>query len=345
MSFDKVDPYSAGYGKPRLQRPGPSPNFAGNPFTGNPADMLGMGIPIAGAVSKSFTKEWAKNSLAYGSHNLAAEAINRATGTGPMKIASTHLSDFDELGGKAAAGSVNASAAKVMTYSDLFHLGTKQTPIHKMSWERLINTIKFNVREFGPWMKPSNIGRFFAHTNGKEYLKKTVLNANFQPVKDLTHTNSNRQIGTGLVRTFVLGLMGYDVLKHTHTAYQHAKAQEDGTFKSKLHTYKETSKAFGKYSLRDGTSWEVMGVGAAIGRAILPIAICGVSAGGIIIGALAGILAERAMDKLLHTGAHDPVQPPAKPEKKKPGEKYRHDKAKDDEDDDHDFITGRVIQI
>jgi len=311
MSFDRVDPYSAGFGRQGPQRPAAPPGFAGKK---PPQDKpLELGVPLAGAASHSFMKDWGQNILAYGSHNVAAEAINRAASADNAvgrKVQSWRETSAAKLGFNPAAVDVEKAAPKAaMSYSELLRLDNKQTPLSRFSWDSYASNTKSNLQDARHWAKPENIKNYFSHTNLSDYAKRTVVAGNAQPIKELATNPENKDIGTGVFRTIGMSVLGYDVIKHTYQAYKTNKAQEDGSFKSKLHTYKEASKAFGKYFTRDGTSWEVAGLGAAVGKAILPLAIGGVSVGGVVIGALAGLLAEKGMDKLLHTGKHDPMQP------------------------------------
>jgi hypothetical protein len=48
-------------------------------------------------------------------------------------------------------------------------------------------------------------------------------------------------------------------------------------------------------------------VGAAIGRALIPIALGGVSLGGIAVGAAVGLGAQKVLNHVLKTGEQDPI--------------------------------------
>jgi hypothetical protein len=321
MNLDRIDPFSAGQvvgtggqNRPTTQRQDTAAPFAGH-FKQSKSDsgdfLAALSLPTAGAVSHSFTKDWAKSSVTYGSHSLAAEAINRVTA--PATPAGKKLTAAQKLASQEAskASGMNATlnaAEKSLTYSDIFHLGTQQVPVHKFSMDRLHSTVKSNLSTFTEAVKPKNMGSFFKDTSVKNYFQKTVVQGNFKPAKDLLTNSPDKEIGTGLFRTAAVGLMGYDVVKHTQTAYKQAKAQEDGSIKSKVHTATETVKALGKYTLRDGTSWEAAGAGGAIGKALIPVALGGISMGGILVGALVGVATEKLLDKALKTGEHDPVK-------------------------------------
>jgi hypothetical protein len=192
-------------------------------------------------------------------------------------------------------------------------LGAKQVDIRDLAtkegaWNQYSNAVKDNIGKFKTAISKQNILNFFHDVTPKSYLRDTVVGNNIKPIKDLVTNSPNRQIGTGVFQTVALGLLGYDALKHTHDAYLSAKAKEDGTFKSKLNTYKETAVAFGKYAFRNIATWEAAGVGAAIGRAVVPLALGPVSLGGIAVGTVVGIAAQKALDHTMKTGSQDPVQ-------------------------------------
>lgn len=314
MSFDRIDSNSAGYGRQGPPRPATSPSFSGNSTPESKAGNIPeWGIPLAGAASDSFAKEWAQSSLTYGSHSFAAEAINRAASPNSflrqkVRPTAANLSKDTTNPMSTAIGNAAEAGQRAVSYSELLHLGNEQTPVNKLSWNRLSDNVQSNLKNFKEWIKPNNIKDFFAHTSTSGYLKNTVYRGNIQPIKDMgtAAKRTDGDVGTGVFKTLGMSLLGFDVVRHGYDAYKNAKSQEDGSLKSKWHTAAATVKETGKYAARDGTSWEFAGIGAAIGKAILPVAIGGVSLGGIAAGALLGLLAEKGMDKLLHTGDKDP---------------------------------------
>ncbi len=288
------------------QRPVTNVQFSGSNGKAGaaPGNFLpSLSVPVAGAASQSFVKDWAKGTETYGIHSFAAEGVNRALAPEtPLgsKLRRTPSSKNIEV-------PPTGDIARSLTYSDIFHLGTQQVPLQEVNAQRFGSTVKSNVGQMTESLKPENRGAFFKDVTAKDYLQKTVVNENINPVKDLIKNNPGQEIGTGLFRTAAVSFMGLDVIKHTSEAYKQAKAQEHGSILGQWRTALETTKAFCKYTVRDGTSWEAAGVGAAIGKAILPIALGGISLGGIAIGALAGVATEKVLDKVMNTGKHDPV--------------------------------------
>jgi hypothetical protein len=263
------------------------------------------GGPAVGTPKKSFANDWAHSTAMYGLHTAASEMINKVAD--PQKaigkqISNAHQSAASKLG---FSTTVASEAAKGVSYSELLHLGQQQTNVHQVTWNAYKKDVQANLSEFKKRIKPGSGAGFF-DTSPKNYLKNTVWRLNIDPSKQLIKNSHNKELGTSLFRTAAVGLLGYDVYKHTADAYTRNKALEDGTWKSKWCTCRETAKAFGKYSFRDGASWEVAGVGAAVGKALVPIALGGISLGGIAVGALAGVAAEKCLDHALKTGDQDP---------------------------------------
>jgi len=299
MSFDNINSSFAGYGRQGPQRPNafasPSPAFGRSGPGSKPDAFMDNGIPFARAASESFTKEGTQTVVANTVHAMAAEGLNRFIPNGSRGA--------QEQSSKITT-KMAANASKAVTYADRFNLGQQQVPIHKLSRERLSAAFQSNIQGGADSIKPSGgVGNYF---------KNTVVRGNVQPITNMFTNPQNREVGTGLLRSVGLGFMGFDIFKNARIAYRHAKAQEDGTFRSKLRTYAQTAKAAAKYTARDGTGWEFAAIGATLGKAVLPIALGGISFGGIILGAVFGLAAEKALDKVLHTGKHDPNHDPTK---------------------------------
>lgn len=260
----------------------------------------------ASSQHKSWFDQWEHNAAIWGGREFAASAVNNVVTP-------------DSRAGKALDGvlkKINANPSKATlptiktpptTYSDLMHLGREQLPLQNVSTSTFTQTVQENLKPFKKAIQSKNTGNFFDGVTAKSYVKDTVIERNIRPIKDLVTNSPDKQVGTGIFQTAALGLIGYDVLKHTSDAYKHAKAQENGSLKSKLNTYKEATVAFGKYTFRDGASWEAAGAGAAIGRALIPIALGPVSLGGIAVGAMVGLAAQKAMNHVLKTGEQDPI--------------------------------------
>jgi hypothetical protein len=263
------------------------------------------------AIGKSMTEQWADKSLIWSGREYAANVVNRATGANTSigkQINDAQRFMYKKLDIEPGQTPTVEKAAGPKTYSNLLKLENRQIPAGELTWSKYTQTVRSNLSPFREAIKPKNIGNFFKDVTPKSYFKETVIENNIKPIKDLVTNSPNKQVGTGLFQTAAIGLMGYDVVKHTYDAYQNAKAKEDGSFKSKLNTYKEAAVAMGKYTFRDGATWEAAGVGAAIGRAVLPLALGPVSLGGIAVGALVGLAAQKALDSAMKTGDKDPAE-------------------------------------
>lgn len=197
----------------------------------------------------------------------------------------------------AAASGSRTALPPPRSYAHWLGLGTEQIKASELSWNRLGQTVSGNLSGKGlPAAGPDFSAKTFA--------KETLLDRNFKPVKDLVSGQSTGNRGQGLLNTTGLGLVGLDVFRHSRDAYKDAKAQGDGA----LGAATATATATGKYTLRSAVSWEAAGLGFSLGKTLAPISIKGVPVGGVLAGALTGMLGQKAADKVLKTGDHDPVQ-------------------------------------
>lgn len=314
MSFDRMDHYSAFSGNtPRLPqstniKPGHPKDTDSQWF-----DMAGRAaVPTAAAANHSLLKQWADKAAIWGSEDFASAFVNKATAPGTKlgeNLTTAQHQAVSKLGGKLGSPSA-ASEIKptAVSYSELLKLKSESFSLKEASWPKYSETVKTNVETLKQSVRADGVKSLFQGVTPKNYFKNTVIENNVKPFRDVWNNAPDKQIGTAAIRAGAMGLMGFDVLKHTHDAYKLAKAKEDGSLRSKLHTLKETTTAFGKYTVRDGATWEAAGLGAAIGKAVIPIALGGVSLGGIAAGALVGLAAQKMLDKTLKTGSKDPVQ-------------------------------------
>jgi hypothetical protein len=264
-----------------------------------------------GPAGKSLTEQWADKSAVWSGREFAANVVNHATradSSAGKALSQAQKRLYEKLNINVDQAASLEVKPPPKNYSDLFHLGRDQIPVGEVSWSKYTQAVNNNLKPFKDAIQSKNVGHFFKNVTPKGYLKETVVESNIRPIKDLVTNSPNKQIGTGVFQTAAIGLMGYDVVKHGYDAYQNAKAKEDGSFKSKLNTYKETAVALGKYTFRDGATWEAAGVGAAIGRAVLPLALGPVSLGGIAVGALVGLAAQKGLDYAMKTGDKDPAE-------------------------------------
>ncbi|WP_303673426.1 hypothetical protein [Vampirovibrio chlorellavorus] len=196
----------------------------------------------------------------------------------------------------AASGSTSASPPP-RSYAHWLGLGTEQIKASELSWNRLGQTVSGNLS--GKGVPAASTG-----FSAKTFAKETLVDRNFKPVKNLVTGQSAGNRGQGLLNTTGLGLVGLDVFRHSRDAYKDAKAQGDGA----LGAAAATATATGKYTLRSAVSWEAAGLGFSLGKALAPISIKGIPVGGVLAGALTGMLGQKTADKVLKTGDQDPVQ-------------------------------------
>ncbi|MCE3235345.1 MAG: hypothetical protein K0Q50_1525 [Vampirovibrio sp.] len=313
MSFDRMDNYAAYSGKPpRLPQSTSKPKHHQDTDS-QWFDMAGRAaVPTAAAANHSLLKQWADKAAIWGSEDFASAFVNKATA--PNTKAGQAISKAQqskvELVNKSLGNQSHSSTVKPVatSYSELFHLKSENFAPKEFNWSNYTETVNRNLATFKQNIQTDGGKHFFKGVSPKGYVKNTVIENNIKPFRDVWNNAPDKQIGTAAIRAGAMGLMGFDVLKHTHDAYKLAKAKEDGSIRSKLHTLKETTTAFGKYSVRDGATWEAAGIGAAIGKAVIPVALGGVSLGGIAAGALVGLGVQRMLDKTLKTGSKDPVQ-------------------------------------
>lgn len=315
MSFDRMDNYSGAYpgSLPRRSQALPQQSVGKPPDTGHRLSLFGgRGAAESGAARHGLAHQWLDKTAIWGSEELAAALVNDATAT-PNKAGQPLTQAQREAARKlgiqpsatAVTPSVSDKAATVpKTYSELFKLGTSQLKPGEMTWSNYSKTVRQNLEQYRHGA-PKNL---FKDVSLKSYVNGTLVEKNFRPIQDAVTNRASTEWGTVAFRTAAAGLMGFDVFKHTNDAYKLAKAKEDGSLKGTLNTFKESGKAFGKYTFRDGATWEAAAVGAAVGKAVIPVALGSVSLGGVAVGALVGIGAQKMLDKALKTGDKDPVQ-------------------------------------
>lgn len=116
--------------------------------------------------------------------------------------------------------------------------------------------------------------------------------------KPFTQMFEGKNIGSGIVHSLGLGLLGVDTLLTTRDGYRDAQTRhaQDASVNVKA----ETAKTFGKTLFKNTTTWFAGGAGFALAVSALPqAAILGVSASGIVGAVAASVLASRVLDKLI----------------------------------------------
>lgn len=285
MSYDRVSLYSSGSATTGSSAPKKA-SSAGSGLTSLATEGVGLGT--ASAVSSA---------LQYGPHPLMRKwgenFTNWSTRTALADMADNTIFRKKSME-KAAAAGLHGSP---WSYSGLLQLGDEAVQINKFSVGGFTNAVRNNIAPLRQSLSQGN-GVLRPGVSVGGWLKNTVVGENIKPIQDLVKNGKEARIGSALGRIVGLGYIGTTIVKEGKAAYEQAKAQEDGSFGSRLRTFASTGFAMAKQAVKSAASWEVGGLGFAIGKALLPVAIGGLPVGGILVGALAGALAHGLLEKV-----------------------------------------------
>lgn len=265
--------------------------FSGIPATGL---VLGNTRGLSDTFQEtSLLQQWGNNALRWGGRDGLAHAINNAVGQQATAVKPSLIQKLKQTFSKSARAAAAASATT--SYSQWLNLGSDSIRFKDANMARYKATVKSNLKNAqNPFAQKS----FKKQGGGKEALKlygrQTLLNSNVKPIKDLLTNSPDKNWGAGLSRLFALGFAGFDVIKNTKETYDQT---QDGF---------EAATAAAKYSVRALATWELAGIGLAIGKAILPFALGPIPLGGILVGALVAALSQKLLDPILKTGDSDP---------------------------------------
>jgi hypothetical protein len=196
--------------------------------------------------------------------------------------------------------------AKLMTYGSILRLGDQPLALQELSWKNYTNRVRKNTAGLFRALESEVRRSFFQGITLKSYLQEVIWQGNIKPIKDLMTGGSNLKLGSSLAGVAGLGLLGWDILSNTYQAYQQAKTQEDGTIQSKWKTLHATGMAFLTQAFKSLVTWEVAGLGFAIGKALIPIGTFPV--GGILMGALMAAVAYKVINKVFSAPAEQHTQ-------------------------------------
>lgn len=219
-----------------------------------------------------------------------------------------------------ATQSNSALAVRPFSYGELLHLN-RATDI---DIKRLLkgemkywDTVSKNFEPLRQRIRAAISGeqKFFkpGFTPGK-FLKETVVKNNINPIREglaevrkgnFTGTTNKSGIfsgtGSAVARMFGLGLLGLDIFKTTRTAWRANLEKEKAGEQNRTQTILETGKTFLMKSAKNIISWEVAGLGLAIGAKLLPGITFGsvvFPLGGILFGAGLAALTTAGLNKL-----------------------------------------------
>ena len=293
MSYDRVSLNSASFGGEQHRKP--AAKSSGDKSAGLGSESLALGASAAaanglqyGITGNPLMQKWGDNFTAWSTRTALAD------------MADNMISKKRLPPGTPRSAAPQVAPGSVHSYSNLLKMGDKSVALNKFNLSDFKSTVKSNLSEVGK--QPGGLLR--EGTTLKSYLKNTVVGENVKPIKELftkgadgKFFGADKKIGAGVGRAAGLAYMATSVFKEGKAAYQQAKAQEDGSFGSKLKTFASTGVAVVKEAAKSAISWEAAGAAFAIGKAILPIAAGGIPLGGILIGALGGALVNTALDK------------------------------------------------
>ncbi|HEY9745103.1 MAG TPA: hypothetical protein V6C99_02670 [Oculatellaceae cyanobacterium] len=303
MVMDRVDPSSgwtssAGFMGQMPKRSIVQPRGAESLTHGD--IPLGASLGVARGLSEQYTdvsigQQWISSAIRWGTREGAAYALNTAIGVQPSTQPTP--SRFAKWKQRFSRNANGASTAAIKTYSDWLRLGNQSIGFKDLNWNNYRSTVQQNLKNFRNPFQLDSAKKLAQADTWKTYGRQTLWNANVKPIQALFEKRTGKDWGTGLSRIFGVGFMGFDVVKNTKRTYDETK---DPT---------ETAIAAGKYTARAVATWELAGIGMAIGKALLPVAAFGtLPIGGILVGALFATFGQNLLDPILKTGNHDPHQ-------------------------------------
>jgi hypothetical protein len=265
-------------------------------FSGVPGS--GAAIGTARGLSDTFqdntlTQQWGISALRWGGRETAAHAINSALGV-QQAAPPPKASFLGNLKQKFSKSAKAAAASAPKSYSQWLNLGTDKVDIRHFNMTQYKETVQKNLQNAKNPFTLEAAKKLGNAETWKSYGRQTLIQNNFKPIKDLMSNEPNKNWGAGLSRIFGLGYAGYDVVKHTKETWE------------QTHDISATAMAAGKYLVRAAALWEVAGVGAAVGSAVLAVSAGPVWIGAILGGTLFALIGSKILNPILRTGDSDP---------------------------------------
>lgn len=324
MSVDKTGLRSSGYAGALPQRSVVSPDSDNLLDQGVLTGLASAGGRAASSsyqfLTSPITQKWVRDTEAWSTRTALGEMCDRLTKTNGSATSASAGAVSGQAAGQGASTASASSAGSAATaagvsaigshsYSKLLHLGEHQ--MKGFSWKSLTETASKNFRGFFSRLNEARHGgRSFFEVRGQKvtpqsFVKNTVVGENIKPIQAMANKQiplAERRIGTGMARVFGFGLVAYGILDETKKAYREAKAQEDGTLKSRCKTWLTTGKTLVGRTLKSAMTWEIAGLGFHLGKNLLPFVLGGIPLGGIVVGALVGSVVFNGLNKLIPTG-------------------------------------------
>jgi hypothetical protein len=210
-----------------------------------------------------------------------------------------------EAGTKVTQKVTQAPVKSYADYAPGIGLGNKQVPITQFRTDLFSDAVRENTKGLKQNLASGRILNE-GMTPGK-YFKDAVVKGNVDPIKDSVTGKEGANHGVAAIRGLLLGFVGFDIFRNTKKTHDIMASREDGSPESQQQTRDETGKAFLKYLARGAITWELGTIGAAVGAALLPVALGPLSLGAIAGGALFAVAGQKLIDKLFKTGSHDQI--------------------------------------
>ncbi len=267
-----------------------------------------FGLNQAGEkLNETFVGHWADSSAKWSVRRGLGEAVDKALGLQEHKVNALDGPSFSTITAQKLKR-LNADKAPdvfvkqhpkgplSLTYSDIFRANTKHVAWKDLTWNNYWNQVKENTSRIRRKLQPGKAQHFFDGFRLRDYARYTLWEENVRPIKTLLSSGWRTNLFTNVAYTAGIGTISYGILSTTRQAYHNAKSREDGTFKSRLNTWKETGDAFIQKTAKSLASWELANVGMVLGKMLIPIG--AFPLGGIVVGALMGTVAYSLLDKL-----------------------------------------------
>lgn len=257
--------------------------------------------PIGRQAKESFVGHWANTSAIWTVRRGLGEAVDRMVGLHqnvgtPSTVQFRSTIEMNRLKEQGHADRFVKRYKPVLGYSDIFRARTGYVAWKDLSWDNFYRQVKRNCAGLRESLSGSHRKNFFKGVSLKDYGRYTLWQENVRPFKTLFSANWQTNLFSNLAYTAGAGMMGYGIVSSSRQAYKNAKAKEDGSWQSRVETWKETGEAFLGKLAKSFASWECANVGLTLGRMLIPIGAFPI--GGIVVGALMGTVAYSLLDKL-----------------------------------------------
>lgn len=257
--------------------------------------------PAGRQARESFVGHWANSSAIWTVRRGVGEAVDRMVGLHqnvgtPSNVRFMSTIEMNRLKEQGYTDRFVKRYKPVLGYSDILKARTNYVSWKDLSWDNFWRQVKRNTADLRKGLSSPHRKDFFKGVHLRDYARYTLWEENVRPFKTLFSTNWQTNLFSNLAYTAGVGMMGYGIFDSSRQAYKNAKAKEDGSWQSRVETWKETGEAFLGKLAKSFVSWECANKGLTLGRMLIPIGAFPI--GGIVVGALMGTVAYSLLDKL-----------------------------------------------